>query len=808
MKFSCKNWVMFILAAGFWLCAGWLAVQASSAQAASRDELVRVCMYDSPGFQDFSTDGELSGYAVEYLLDMAKFSGWRYSFVKGTFTGCLQQVSDGAVDMMGGLRHGHEQRQLIYPDTPMGIGHLTLFTRADERRYTHTELSTFNGMRVAVLQRSAAIADLQRYFQEHALTLHVLPFTDRAAMLAALHKGEVDAILTTSLSRENGLRSLLRFAVRPFYFVMAPGREHLAHTFDAAAEQMFMTDREFDAALRHKYLQAASDTTPVFSAAEKEFIAQADVLDVYYNQEWEPFTIASPDGGAPEGIFPEIFAQVTRLSGLRFRFVPLPDSSEASRMMQRGNIALMSGMTHDQAWAAAQGMLLSRPCLTVPLVMISNTWPDDDRQHLVVLPEGSPLTPYAYKRFVAPEIRYLPSIRDCFDAVHTGKAEYTFVNSYIAREILAEPQFGNLYAVGFGGETMLSVGIRQDMDARLIAILDKSLNCISKEKITDIVLRHTVHFSPPSLTDVIYQYPLGSVAAALLVCGSIISLLLVLVVNSRRSARRISDMVNKDELTGAWSFIRFRREAARVLREAPHPPLVLIYCNINKFKMLNATYGYAAGDAALRFLCSLLSRHLRAGEMLARVHSDQFVCLLEYPGREAFEQRMRRILEELSNRGDERFDLTVTMGAYPLQADDTDINTVIDRANHARGQRPAGYASRLVLYDDALLAQVTLEKELEDASKQAMRSDEFMAYYQPKVDCRTGETVGAEALARWQREDGSMVSPGLFIPLFEKNGFITQLDFLICRKVCAQLAGGRPACAAGFLQFFPRAHGQ
>lgn len=120
------------------------------------------------------------------------------------------------------------------------------------------------------------------------------------------------------------------------------------------------------------------------------------------------------------------------------------------------------------------------------------------------------------------------------------------------------------------------------------------------------------------------------------------------------------------------------------------------------------------------------------------------------------------------------------------------VEEMIDRANMAQKSVKEGSGNRFAFYSDRMRCAVLREKELEASMEGALHRGEFRVRYQPQIDIQGyGRIVGAEALAYWRREGGELLRPGEFIPLFEKNGFVVQLDHYVFEQACKYLAARR-----------------
>ena len=127
------------------------------------------------------------------------------------------------------------------------------------------------------------------------------------------------------------------------------------------------------------------------------------------------------------------------------------------------------------------------------------------------------------------------------------------------------------------------------------------------------------------------------------------------------------------------------------------------------------------------------------------------------------------------------------IGVYRIDKEHPPIQKMVEYANLARKSLRTNTTTHIAVYDERVYTQLIHAGKIEQSMKNAMAQHEFKAFIQPKYNLETGQIVGAEALVRWIREDGSMIYPDDFIPIFEKNGFIVELDFFILGEVCRMI---------------------
>lgn len=185
-----------------------------------------------------------------------------------------------------------------------------------------------------------------------------------------------------------------------------------------------------------------------------------------------------------------------------------------------------------------------------------------------------------------------------------------------------------------------------------------------------------------------------------------------------------------------------------------------------------------------------LERFIGKDELFARVYADRFVLLLRYEGAGSFQARLDALskqLQELDCKALEHTNLIFNGGVYCFKDGLCDLDNAFDRANYAMNTAQPQFSNTFVYYDRVISQRIKEEKELESHMYAALEKEEIVPFYQPKVNVLTGAAMGAEALARWVFPDGNYISPADFIPFFERNGFVTKVDFHIFELVCRDI---------------------
>ena len=218
----------------------------------------------------------------------------------------------------------------------------------------------------------------------------------------------------------------------------------------------------------------------------------------------------------------------------------------------------------------------------------------------------------------------------------------------------------------------------------------------------------------------------------------------------------------------------------------------MVSCDLDDYRMIASMFGAQKGDELLRGVYECIKSGLTEGEPVARVDADHFAFHLVERQRSAVLERLRQIERRIRRLSDKMgvIHLVPRFGIYAMRPEE-DARRSCELANLALGAARSSADNTVAFYQDLDQNAFFENMQLEDRFDEAIGEHQFKAYYQPKCNPKTGEIVGGEALVRWVQEDGTMLSPDRFIPLFEKNGAIGKLDEYMFTCVCAQLSQWR-----------------
>jgi diguanylate cyclase (GGDEF)-like protein/PAS domain S-box-containing protein len=265
--------------------------------------------------------------------------------------------------------------------------------------------------------------------------------------------------------------------------------------------------------------------------------------------------------------------------------------------------------------------------------------------------------------------------------------------------------------------------------------------------------------------------------------------------DAKEHEEALSAMANIDPLTGLpnrhWltNFLPRAIEQARLADSS----LAVLFVDLDDFKNINDTLGHAAGDELLKAAALRLKSLIRASDHVVRLGGDEFTLVLEQVHTLEDVSRVARLIVKALN---EPFTLArssghlveASIGISVFPQDGLDGDTLLKHADIAMYAAKTSGKGRYHFYQSQLSDRLVLRINREQALRQAIERDEFVLYYQPRVDTATGRLCSMEALVRWRHPERGIVLPVEFIQVAEDTGLILRLGQMVIQKACAQMA--------------------
>ena len=787
----------------FFLCAVLIfaSVPLNAFAQETNQKTVRVGWYES-AFHRTDAFGRKSGYGYEYQQRIAIYTGWKYEYVEGSWSELLEKLIAGELDLLSDVSYTEARAEkILYSTEAMGSEGYHVFIAPDNTEIHPDDFSSLNGKKVGVNKNSIQEQMFMEWAKSHEVDPVIVESTEKTpVLLEMLEKGEFDALVTLdTYGNTADVVPVWKVGFAESFFGINKNRPDLKKDLDSAMSRLFEENRDFNQELTNQ-LNKAGTVSNFLTTEELNWYNGKGVIRVGYRDDYLPFCDFDEETQELTGAlkdYLEYAAGCQKNATLKFETKAFATTDEAFQALEREEIDCVFPVSLSAYDGEKIGVICTVPFVSTEMYATvrraDHQGVDRDQEMTVAVVKGNP----SYESFLMDyfpkwKVKYYDDGNEAYQAVVSGEAYCGLVSNYrISRitDILSKYKLTVLTT----DETMgMSFAVERE-DDHLYSILNKVTHVMPETMINSSLTKYGFQDENVTLADFLRNnlaYIIGGIALIA------VTILLLVIRNIKTHAKmeegqQIILEAERDPLTDLYNRNFFFVYANRINRENPDLPMDAAYMNIDRFHSINALRGREFGNKVLTELSGEIKDFLSEteGGIGSRFEADRFGIFCRQ--REDWQQ----VLEHFQARLDDQFRNTgihLRMGVKPWQAG-MDPVPQFDRARTACNKVRGGYKSRVVIYDAAMGLREERDQQLMNDFGSALEAGELEVYYQPKYNIQGEKPVlsSAEALVRWNHPDLGLISPEIFIPLFEKSGQISTLDHYVWSKATTQMAAWR-----------------
>lgn len=778
---------------------------AAGADGAAGEKVVRVGWYES-SFNRTDSLGRRSGYAYEYQMKLAAYTGWKYQYVVGSWPELLQMLINGEIDLMSDVSYTPERAELmLFPTLPMGAEDYYLFVSQNNREISSSDVSTLNGKKVGINQGSVQVGFYREWAERHGVESEIVEVTcSEDESLLMLEKGELDAYVTVDSFTAEYYQEpdrpvpITKIGSSDFFFAVSRERNDLLTDLEGGMNRIQEENRHFNHEMLEKHLVSAG-ANAFLTTAEKDWLEGRGTIRVGYQDNYLAFCASDPETGELTGALKDYLedaANCVMNAHIDFEAKAYPTAAAALEAMKRGEVDCVFPANLSAGDGEKAGLFMTPPLMRTDLFAVVR---QADRQLfagreyvVVAVNEGNPnYESCLYEYYPDWRAVYYPTTDDCLKAVSQGVADCVLISSFRYNNIARQCEKLNLTTVATGKALDYCFAVAAG-NPELYSMLAKVADLVPDFSVNTALSFYTAEDAKESLWDTVERNPWGFIAAI----GTVLVVILVLMLRSMRAEKKAARLISAtetDQLTGLYNRDFFLQYASDLNREHPEKPMDAVVMNIDRFHSVNALNGRNFGDRVLYALGSgIREAAAQDGSIAGRFEADRFDLFC--PHREDYRplyERLQAGLDEISQGAEIR----LRMGVMPWQPQ-MEVVQMFDRARTACSMARNSFGEHLVVYDAQMQEQENHEQRLLNDLNRGLNSYEFEVHYQPQYDIRQEppKLVGAEALVRWNHPELGTIPPNDFVPLFERHGKIGEVDRYVWAEVARQIARWREGC--------------
>lgn len=529
-----------------------LAFNLSVLAQTSEKRVLRVAFPQVDGMSWTAEDGTHHGMLVDYLNEIAKYTGWEYEYIDTKGPAMLNEFVEGKYELMGGNYYIPAlEKYYAYPNYNMGYSRSLLLARSDDRSIHSYDLESMNGKTIGVYENAREnIRRLKEFMAINGLYCNIRYYKQedmvgKIGLYPYLAKGEIDLLLNNVAHISDSVRVVVAYDSQPYYIVTNPGNKEVLDGLNMALERILDANPNFAA---ERYAVNFPDRLVNIQLSDRdlEYVNERKTITVAVPENWYPLYCKETPLKNHTGIMADVLDEIKSFTGLRFSYVYAKNYADAIRLIQQGDADILGFFLGDENDAAQLGLALSASYVSANNIIVRNkacSYPAPGLVGALVenqrLPSGISVE----------KIRFYPSIKEALFAVNNGEADFIYGLSSRMEQDILRYHFTNLAPVTLvNDQSTISFALPIPVDPDLLTILNKAINNLSESERT--VIRNwnleSIGVSEFSLTDFIYANPLQFMFIVMFVL-SVLFTALLLAIGARMKATVIQGNLKRAE---------------------------------------------------------------------------------------------------------------------------------------------------------------------------------------------------------------------------------------------------------------------
>lgn len=520
---------------------------------AEEQKVVKVGVFEIPGFCEFDFMGNLMGYEYEYLCLLAEITGWEYEFIDvGTFVDGRKLLEQEKIDLLApALQYEEDKDKFVFSNYSLGKEYTVLITQHDNTTYEFEDYDSFDGMRVGVVTDLAKTEKYEAFRKTQGFETQQVQYGSEKEVLAAVKNREVDAGVVNLMYVDANYKVLARFDQSPFYFVLNKDNQVLQKELDVAMQRIQMTNANFLNNLSQEYFPIYD--TQYLTSKQRDFIAEQEEICIGYVEDNIPLSYTDKETGEFCGIIRDVLDRIQEISGLTFTYVALPEGDIDYTFLKEHKLQLVSGVSYNRWNIHAKKMKVTQPFAEGNKIMIAKhdfVFDKNAASKLAMCTGSQTLSNVLTEQFPNFEHQNYESIEHCFRAVLTGQADVMILNEYVANYWMSRPSYEGLAIIPIEGlsdaQCLAIMEIEDGKQADYLMlrdILNITISQLSEEEVNAIIMNEIMqHQYQYTARDFMYRYRYAISLGVLLTIVIIVVLLSALWLRERHN----KDLLEKE----------------------------------------------------------------------------------------------------------------------------------------------------------------------------------------------------------------------------------------------------------------------
>lgn len=608
----------------------------------AKDNTINVGFSEVDGFSKF-IDGKYTGYLYEYLMEISKFTGWKYNFIECTPDEITTKLMNGEIDLAGAmLKNDFTETLFDFPEYDIGASYYTISVLKNNTTIVETDFKTLNDITVGVVEGSSAIDKFYKFCENNNIkNIKIIEYDKNSDNLlhTALKNKEIDAILAKDLLLSKDERVVTKFASRPYYLATTKGNDAIIKELNYSISQIRQINPNYSISLYNKYFQVEDNYKLSLTYDEIEFLKNIKKIKAVYVNNFAPLQNWNSKNKKPEGISIDIANIISKKLNIDIELQVVNSFEEALNFIKEHKADILIGIPNNYSFMDEYNLYMTKSYISSPIFKIENklTVNADEYNKILALPKK-----YLYDLDISIEnidsskIIYYDNIEDCINAVNKGTADYTYGDLYSVESNTREKYHKNISVIYKNKlNNDLCIGLSNNNDVLLLRIINKIINSISAEELNTIVYKNTLYTKNKiTLQSFIYsnyiEVMIFIISILVITSLSTYIIMKIRLQNKNKQNSLLKEKSETDSLTGIFNRGACKELISNYIENKSNDLYGAFFIiDIDNFKGVNDNLGHKIGDDVLKDLADNLKRLFRKSDIVGRWGGDEFIVFMK-----------------------------------------------------------------------------------------------------------------------------------------------------------------------------------
>lgn len=475
----------------------------------TKQENIRVAMLQYPNFIDYNEYGKPSGFACDYLNEIARYTGWTYEYVPVSFSEAQKMLEEGTLDIIPGTQYTQERAaRYDYCNTSMVVDANVLCVPVGNMSFYYNDLKALEGKNIGVMTGSIRKEQFEKVLDESGVTVDFIEFDTDAEEKEALKKGSVCAILMTKLRCTADYRIIASTNPTDVYFTCNPKNPSIKEEIDEAQQEILSENPYYGLQLSQKHYGSVPRAY-AFSEEERKYMETCPTVTVAVSTDMNPLEYYDSKTNSFHGLVVDYFDKISEITGIKFQYVARGDKNETIKALEDGTVQVIATVTEGVNIESTYPLTLTDSYLQTSVSLAYNKNMEDSlsTDNCIALKSGFLYYQNLAEKQGYTDIVYYDTFAECVDAVNKGKADVTYLPNFSVSGLTGHAYLQNMKVLSSEiSDYQCAIGVANQCDSKLVSILDKALASIPEaERETMLLSAVTGNREDKTFKDIFYE---------------------------------------------------------------------------------------------------------------------------------------------------------------------------------------------------------------------------------------------------------------------------------------------------------------